>query len=138
MENTGFEHTSGFAKRDERGGAELQSTLDGLQGRGLLQAAQTRNRGVEEVEEQEADVLVAEQPTVAGRVACGAEVSQPPQQGREGIEVLQTLKIARFDPPPSLCRQRCLLPSRQSPETHEKMAQISCQMAWRKTRAEQY
>jgi hypothetical protein len=135
VKRLGIEQPGGLAKRTQRCRANPQSSLDGLKSRRLLQSAQARDRGTEEVKQQKADVLVEEQPAVARPIAIGADILEPCQQRHQGVEILQTLEIARrrFG---SLSSGHCRLPLpyRQSPVSSEEwrkwhantLAQNSC------------
>ena len=93
MQGLGVKQPRGFAERAQRRRPNPQPSLNGLEGRSLLQSAQAGNRGTKEVEQQEADVLVVEQLAVAGPIALGADVLEPRQQGHQCVEILQALDV---------------------------------------------
>ena len=53
VQGLGVKQPRGFAKGAQRRRPNPQSSLNGLQGRSLLQSAQAGNRGTKEVEQQE-------------------------------------------------------------------------------------
>src|SRR5208283_5880585 len=85
-----------------------QSSLNGLQGRSLLQSAQAGNRGTKEVEQQEADVLVVEQLAVAGPITLGTDVFESRQQGHQRVEILQAFNVTRLQSSSTWSGHRCL------------------------------
>ena len=96
MKGLSVEQSRGFAERTQGRRANSQSSLDGLEGGSLLQGAQAGDRRAEEVEQQEADVLVVEQLAIARAVTLGTDVPESRQQRREHVEVFQALDVARL------------------------------------------
>jgi hypothetical protein len=81
----------GFAQRTQRGTRHAEFLADLVQPAGLLDATQTGEYRVEEVQQQQRRVLVEEQLAIAGRVPLGADIVQPFQQRVEELEVLKPL-----------------------------------------------
>src|SRR5258708_870741 len=92
----GVENAAGLAQRAKRGALDAEEFFNLGQAAGLLQAAQAGDNGAEEVEQQQAGVLVEEQLAVASLVACCADVLQAHQQFLEQREVFQTVQVARL------------------------------------------
>ena len=108
MQGLGVKQPRGFAKGAQRRRPNPQSSLNGLQGRSLLQSAQAGNRGTKEVEQQEADVLVVEQLAVAGPITLGTDVFESRQQGHQRVEILQAFNVTRLQSSSTWSGHRCL------------------------------
>ena len=108
VQGAGVKQPCGLAKRTQRCSPNPQSSLDSLKGRRLLKGAQAGDRGTEEVEQEETDVLVEEQLAVARTVALGADVLEPRQQGCKSVEVLQTLDVTWLQISSTSSRHLCL------------------------------
>ena len=97
VQDGGVENASGLAERAERNPLDAQEFLDSLQLAELLKPADAGDDAVEEVDKQEADILVAEELPVAGAIALGSDVAQTFQEGHEEREILQPLKLILGD-----------------------------------------
>ena len=83
MQDGGVENASGLAQGAEGNPANTEEFLDFLQLADLLEPAEAGDDAVEEVDEQEADILVAKELPVAGAIALGGDVAQGIQEGQE-------------------------------------------------------
>ena len=83
----------GFAQRTEGNMAQAQEFLDFVHVAALLQAAEAGEDGVKEVEQEQPDVLIEKEPTVASLVACRTLVFEAFHQGQDQFEVFQALEI---------------------------------------------
>lgn len=93
LQGVGVEVARGGAERAERHAWDAQLLLDFVQGAGLLQSTQARERGIEEEEHEQGGVVVAEKAAIAGVVALGADVVQGFQQRLELREILEAVNV---------------------------------------------
>ena len=138
MQGLGVKQPRGFAKGTQRRRPNPQSSLNGLQGRSLLQSAQAGNRGTKEVEQQEADVLVVEQLAVAGPITLGTDVFESRQQGHQRVEILQAFNVTRLQSSSTWSGHRCLHAIPEILRVRMKASRNIMPIPWRKIRAEQY
>ena len=108
VQSLGVKQPRGFAERTQRRRPNPQSSLNGLESRSLLQGTQAGYRGTKEVKQQEANVMVVEQLSVARPITLGAEVPGPRQQGNERVEILQALDVTRLQGSSTLFGHCCL------------------------------
>jgi hypothetical protein len=93
LENGRIENVSGLAQGAERNLANAEKFLDFLQLGDLLESAEAGDNAVEEVNEQEADVLIAKELPVASAIAFGRDVAQGFQEGQNEGEILEPLQL---------------------------------------------
>jgi hypothetical protein len=61
---------------------------------GLLDAAQRRDDGIKQEQQQVGAIVVEEQVPIAGAVACRADGAQALEQRQQAVEVFQTTDVA--------------------------------------------
>src|SRR5271157_5042871 len=108
VEGLGVKQPRSLAKRAQRRRPNAQPTLNGIEGRSLLQGTEARNRGTKEVEQQEADILVVEQLAVASPITLGANLLESRQQGHQRVEILQALNVTRLQSSSAWSGHQCL------------------------------
>lgn len=82
-----------LAEAAERNAFDSQSFLDVLQARSGLQPLETRDGGIEEVDEQKSDIVIAKDLTMARRVACGPDSLQRQQEILNEFKVLEPFQF---------------------------------------------
>jgi hypothetical protein len=93
VEHSSIEDACGLGEGTERDASDTEKSLDFFQFAGLLEGAEAGNDAVEEVDQEQADVLVAEEVAIAGPVAFGGDGPEPREKGRDVGEILQALKL---------------------------------------------
>jgi hypothetical protein len=90
----GVEDCDGLRKRTKRGARAAEFLLYSFEFAGLLNAAQRRDDGVEQEQQNVGAVVVEEELAIAGAIALSADVVQAFQQRHQPVEVLQTDNVA--------------------------------------------
>jgi len=86
-----------LGQRSQRRSSAAQSTLHLAQLAGLLNAAQTGDDGVEEIQKKQRRVLIAVQRAMAGLVASAGVAVKFLQHGKQQLEVLEAVKVLLFN-----------------------------------------
>ncbi len=92
LQHLRIEDSGGFAQRTQSRGLHTAQVLDLLQRRELLNAPQTVDRGIEEIQEQQAGLLVEEQLPIASLVTLGTGRPQPREQIIDQAKILEPLQ----------------------------------------------
>ena len=105
LQNGCIEDVGGLAQGAECNLTNAQKLLDFWQLGDLLESAEAGDDAVAEVDEQEADILVAKELPVACAIAFGRDIAQGLQEGQDEGEVLEPLQLTLGDRRPRSGRQ---------------------------------
>jgi len=87
----------GLGEGTQGGTWTAEFVLDLVEATGLLHGAETGKDGIEEGQEEKGGIVIIEEPSIAGVIACSADVVERLEEGFKAFEVLEPLDVVGGD-----------------------------------------
>lgn len=93
LQRFGVKKSRGLGEGAQGGTRRAEFVLNVVEATGLLDGAEAGKEWVEEGQQDKRGVMVEEEASIAGVIACGADLVEGLQEGLEAFEVLESLNV---------------------------------------------